>query len=69
MTVKLMEHEPRIRHRTTIAAAMVLRDCQSAPDVVIPCVETATDVAEIESSCLIALDDDGEVESRQFREN
>lgn len=45
---------------------MVMTDCREEPDRVAPCVEKATSADEIESKCLIPLDDDGKVEGRKF---
>ncbi len=39
--------------------AMVLDECKAAPDRVAGCVTRATAVAQLESQCLPALDDEG----------
>lgn len=46
--------------------AMVLSSCRAAPDRVVACVGKATAVAQLESQCLPALDDEG-TEGEQFR--
>lgn len=46
--------------------AMVLGECKSAPDRVVACVGKATAVAQLESQCLAALDDEGS-EGQRFR--
>ena len=38
---------------------MVLKDCNKAPARVVPCLAAAQTVAEIETKCVIPLDDDG----------
>lgn len=45
---------------------MVMVDCHAQPKLVISCVASAETVADIESKCLIPLDDSGEVEALQF---
>jgi hypothetical protein len=39
--------------------AMVLRDCNRAPDRVAGCATSAATVADLEKKCLIPLDDEG----------
>jgi hypothetical protein len=41
---------------------MVMNDCRADPDRVAPCAERAPDVAELERTCLIPLDDEGAVD-------
>ncbi|MBT8495947.1 MAG: hypothetical protein KJO07_23080 [Deltaproteobacteria bacterium] len=45
---------------------MVLSDCRKDPARYGPCLAGASSVAEIESECLVPLDDRGEVEHRAF---
>ncbi len=45
---------------------MVMTDCHAAPKAVTPCLTKATTVAMIESQCLAALDEAGEVEGKRF---
>lgn len=46
--------------------AMVLASCRAAPDRVVACADKATAVAQLETQCLPALDDEG-TEGEQFR--
>lgn len=46
--------------------AMVLGECKAAPDRVIACAAEATAVAQLESQCLPALDDEGS-EGERFK--
>lgn len=46
--------------------AMVLGECQAAPDRVIACATKATAVAQLEGQCLPALDDEGS-EGERFK--
>jgi hypothetical protein len=39
--------------------AMVMKECRAAPAKLVPCLARATAVAQLEGSCLPALDDDG----------
>ena len=45
---------------------MVLSDCRAAPKTVLPCLQRVSSVPEIERSCLIPLDDEGQVEGKRF---
>lgn len=45
--------------------AMVLKECRAAPVKVVSCLARATAVAQLEGTCLPALDDDGR-EGRVF---
>ncbi len=45
---------------------MVMNDCQTDPQRVAPCAERVTDVAELERTCLIPLDDEGAVDGDQL---
>jgi hypothetical protein len=38
---------------------MVMNDCAAAPDKVAPCAKDAKDVADLETRCLIPLDQEG----------
>lgn len=38
---------------------MVLKECRAAPGKVVPCLAKVTAVAQLESQCLPALDDEG----------
>ncbi len=39
--------------------AMVMTECKAAPAKVVPCLARVTAVAQLESTCLTALDDEG----------
>jgi hypothetical protein len=39
--------------------AMVLKDCKKAPDRVIPCLIAAQTVKDVETKCVVQLDDEG----------
>jgi len=39
--------------------AMVMSECKAAPSTVLPCLVKVTAVAQLESACLPALDDEG----------
>ena len=41
---------------------MVMNDCRADPARVAPCAERVADVAELERTCLIPLDDEGAVD-------
>lgn len=43
---------------------MVLVDCRAQPARLVPCLEAATSVAQLERDCLIPLDDEGTVEGK-----
>lgn len=45
---------------------MAMTDCRRQPARVAPCLERAQSAGEIESDCLIPLDDEGMVEAQQF---
>jgi len=45
---------------------MVLKDCRTDPATFVPCLSKAKSTADIESECLIPLDDEGRVEGRTF---
>ena len=45
---------------------MVLKDCRTDPATFVPCLTKAQTVAEIESDCLVPLDDEGAGEGRAF---
>jgi len=46
---------------------MVMNDCEAQPDRVVPCVDRAGGAAEIESDCLIPLDEEGAVDGDAIR--
>ncbi len=46
---------------------MVLKDCETDPKQFLPCIERASSAAQLESECIVALDDAGKVEEQQFR--
>lgn len=41
------------------AVALVIKECKAAPARVVPCVERVATAAELERTCLPALDDEG----------
>lgn len=45
---------------------MVLDDCQRSPARVLPCAREAETAEELESTCLIPIDDQGQAEARRF---
>lgn len=45
---------------------MVMSDCRKKPNTVAPCLAEAESIADIESRCVIPLDDLGEVEAREL---
>jgi len=45
---------------------MVLKDCRTDPGTFVPCLSKAQSTAEIESECVVPLDDEGKVEGRAF---
>ena len=45
---------------------MVLVDCQSAPERLTRCLDQAGSVADLETHCLLPLDEAGTVEGRHF---
>lgn len=45
--------------------AMVMKECRAAPAKLVPCLARVTAVAQLEATCLPALDDDGR-EGRVF---
>lgn len=47
--------------------AMVLAECKDAPARVVPCVQKATAIAQLEGQCLAPLDDDGSEGERFLR--
>jgi hypothetical protein len=57
---KLREQEARDN------LAMVMADCKKDPNRVVPCAKAATSVDTLERSCLLPLDDEGNVEQQQF---
>jgi hypothetical protein len=48
---------------------MILTDCRANPNKLVPCIEGATSVAQLERDCVIPLDDEGTVEAKQFLEH
>jgi hypothetical protein len=46
---------------------MVMNDCRAEPDRVAPCAERAADAAELETTCLIPLDDEGAVDGEKLK--
>jgi hypothetical protein len=46
---------------------MILGDCRKDPDRFVPCIRAATTVAQLESECVIPLDEAGTVEGAFFR--
>jgi hypothetical protein len=46
---------------------MVMNDCREDPERVAPCAERAASAAEIESTCLIPLDDEGAVDGDRLK--
>ena len=54
------EREPkRVDEYVADNTAMVLADCAKQGDVAIRCVDAAASIAEIESKCLVPLDEEG----------
>jgi hypothetical protein len=54
------QHEPRrIDEAIADNSEMVMNDCRHEPRKVVPCLERARSVAELEHDCLIPLDPDG----------
>lgn len=49
----------RIDEAVADNTAMVMTDCATDPDKVAACIARATSAAELESRCVIALDDEG----------
>lgn len=49
----------RIAELVADNTAMVMNDCRKAPDKTTACITAATSAAELETRCLIALDDEG----------
>ena len=47
-------------------ATMVLHDCRTNPEALVPCIQGAEDVRALEAACVLALDDEGTVEGRRF---
>jgi hypothetical protein len=45
---------------------MILEDCRRQPAALVPCLERASSVAELERDCVIPLDDKGTVEGDYF---
>jgi hypothetical protein len=62
---RLYRAEAEVKEPTRIDEAvsdnttMVLNDCARAPDRVARCVEAAASIAEIESKCVLPLDEEG----------
>jgi hypothetical protein len=55
-----LEREPkRVDDYVADNTAMVLADCARQPDRAIGCIERAASIAEIERTCVIALDEEG----------
>lgn len=48
---------------------MMLTECKKNPDRFAPCIEKATSVKQLESQCVIRLDDEGRVEGTYFKNN
>lgn len=49
----------RVEEAVTDNTAMVMRDCDKAPDKVSACIARAATVADIETTCIAPLDDEG----------
>jgi hypothetical protein len=49
----------RVDEAVTDNTTMVMNDCVQAPDRVAACLASVDTVAELESRCLVALDDEG----------
>ena len=48
---------------------MVLTDCRAEPGRVLQCLASAGGIADVESKCVIPLDDEGNVEARLFADD
>src|SRR5512140_971489 len=54
------QKEPnRVDEAVSDNTTMVMNDCTKDPGKLVPCLNRATTIAEIEKSCLIPLDDEG----------
>ena len=49
----------RIAEAISDNTTMVMNECTTTPGKVVPCVQSAKTVAELESTCLAPLDDEG----------
>ncbi len=49
----------RVEEAVADNTAMVLADCKKLPDRVVPCLAAAQTLADLESKCLVQLDDEG----------